>query len=137
MLPDEWYSKILAGIRECIPKSKTLVVYVVSEGVNGAYFSEMGMRFSWQDHPSCQGIRVIEMIDAPLLDSFNVLFEADILIGSRSGMTHLAGMLSDNIKFVPMMWHSYKGTPGVLELSPDLGQDELQKIYAFASVACS
>jgi hypothetical protein len=48
------------------------------------------------------------------------------MIGSKSGMTHLAGLMSDHIKVVPKMWHSYRGTEHVIELNDTFTDAELE-----------
>jgi hypothetical protein len=60
---------------------------------------------------------VHEHIDSDFLSTFHHLINADILIGSKSGMSHLAGMLSEHIKLMPEMWHSYRGSKKILELA--------------------
>ena len=63
------------------------------------------------------GPEVHEHIDTDFLSTFHHLLNADVLIGSKSGMSHLAGMLGKHIKIMPKMWHSYRGATQLLEVS--------------------
>lgn len=120
MLPDAWYLQILDCVVNAVPS--TIEVYIVSEGVGGQYCSENGQPFSWTDALPAGRCKVFEWIDRPFIDSFRLLVNCDVLIGSKSGMTHLAGMLGDQVKLVPRMWHSYRGAPHVLELEDRLDE---------------
>ena len=126
MLPDRWYIEILN--RVAAEASRPLSIHIFSEGKNGLYQSEQGVHFSWSDFFAGSGNRVTEHIDTPFLDTVHHLLHADVLVGSKSGMTHLAGMLGNQIKLVPTMWHSYRGAERLLEI-PDsveaLGQAEI------------
>jgi hypothetical protein len=126
MLPDRWYTELLDLI--AAHASKPLSIHIFSEGKNGFYQSEKGVHFSWSDFYAGAGHQVTEHIDTPFLDTMHHLLHADFLVGSKSGMTHLAGMLGYQIKLVPTMWHSYRGTERLLEI-PDsveaLGQAEI------------
>lgn len=62
------------------------------------------------------------------LSVFRLMVHADILVGSKSGMKHLAGLLRDQIKQVPKMWNSYRGTSHVLELEDMLNAEEITKV---------
>ena len=116
MLPDRWYIEILN--RVAAEASRPLSIHIFSEGKNGIYQSEQGAHFSWSDFYAGSGHRVTEHIDTPFLDTVHHLLHADVLVGSKSGMTHLAGMLGNQIKLVPTMWHSYRGAERILEI-PD------------------
>jgi hypothetical protein len=129
MLPDSWYIAILNQIMA--QTKKPLSIHIFSEGKNGLYQSEMGEAFSWVDFYAHTGHRITEHIDTPFLDTFHQLLHADILIGSKSGMTHLAGMLGDPIKLVPSFWHSYRGAKGLLELSGTLDDAHKAAIVEF------
>lgn len=123
MLPDSWYLQVLQAVGAA--SGRHLRIVVLSEGVDGSYRSELGANFSWGQalqHLDCE---VVEKIDQDFIDSFHEMVQAEVLIGSKSGMTHLAGLLSDGIKLVPRMWHSYRGTAGVAELGDTLLGDEL------------
>ena len=126
MLPDRWYIEILN--RVAAGASTPLSIHIFSEGKNGLYQSEQGVHFSWSDFYAGSGHRITEHIDTPFLDTVHHLLHADVLVGSKSGMTHLAGMLGNQIKLVPRMWHSYRGAERLLEI-PDsveaLGQSEI------------
>ncbi|MDT7521937.1 hypothetical protein RAE21_05860 [Rhodoferax sp. TBRC 17198] len=135
MLPDAWYLQILTTILQS-SGNRALSVYVVSEGLNGGYCSENGVPVNWHELLPPGRCKVIELIDSPFIESFRVLTGADILVGSKSGMTHLAGMLGGQTKFVPSMWHSYRGADGVLELGDALGQEDLQEIARLTSALC-
>lgn len=114
MLPDSWYKKILEIIIKST--SKDLSIHIFSEGVNGEYHSENGMPFSWKAQFANSPYEIHEHIDSDFMNTFHHLVNADILIGSKSGMSHLAGMLSNKIKIMPMMWHSYRGSNRLLEI---------------------
>lgn len=115
MLPDSWYLSILRTIT--LSTKKLVTFHIFSEGKNGQYYSEKGIPFSWKNalqHINCE---VIEYIDSELIKTFHHLVNADILVGSKSGMTHISGMMGDQIKIVPQMWHSYRGAKKTLEIS--------------------
>lgn len=116
MLSDAWYLEILNTILNNLPGS--MVIHIYSEGKDGEYRSETGEPFSWKERFQNSGHEVHEHIDSDFMDTFHHLLHADILIGSKSGMTHLAGMLGNQIKLVPTMWHSYRGAERLLEI-PD------------------
>ena len=68
------------------------------------------------------------LADSDFLSTFHHLLNADVLIGSKSGMSHLAGMLGQHIKIMPKMWHSYRGAIQLLEVSDqqnELHQDQI------------
>lgn len=128
MLPDSWYLQVIEALHKAC--QKRLHIVVLSEGVDGTYRSELGERFSWADalrHLDCE---VVEKIDHDFSESFHEMVKADVLIGSKSGMTHLAGLMNDNIKLVPTMWHSYRGTRNVLELQDTIQPGELETALA-------
>lgn len=128
MLPDAWYQQLLETVIQAA--RRPVHVFIVSEGVEGCYCSELGQPFIWSDALPGENCRVTEWIDKPFADSFRLLVNCDVLIGSKSGMTHLAGMLGDQIKLVPRMWHSYRGTPHVLELEDQLTEADFVKVAA-------
>jgi hypothetical protein len=118
MLPDEWYLQVLDAT--LINLSKPVAIYIFSEGKDGQYYSENGAPFSWGEHFKQLPYEVHEYIDSDFLSTFHHLLNADILIGSKSGMSHLAGMLSKHIKLMPRMWHSFRGSEKILELAGSL-----------------
>lgn len=119
MLPDEWYLQVIdAALNN---PSKPVALHIFSEGQDGQYYSENGTPFSWREHFKQSPHEVHEHIDSDFLSTFHHLIHADILIGSKSGMSHLAGMLSEHIKLMPGMWHSYRGSEKILELADSLG----------------
>lgn len=132
MLPDAWYLQIIESVVRAA-LGRPLVVFIVSEGLDGRYCSEIGQPKVWEEVLPRQKCRVVELIDQPFVESFRVLVAADILVGSKSGMTHLAGMLGDQTKFVPRMWHSYRGTARVLELGDELTSSELAEVERLTS----
>ena len=128
MLPDAWYLEILNVVAQST--NRELAIHIFSEGRDGQYHSESGAPFSWkacfQDTP----YEVYEHIDSDFKSTFHHLLNADILIGSKSGMSHLAGMLGKHIKIMPKMWHSYRGATQLLEVSDrqtELHQDEIEQ----------
>lgn len=123
MLPDTWYLKILNVIAQ--NTNKNLAIHIFSEGKDGLYYSENGTPFSWKNHFEEFPFEVYEYIDSDFLETFHHLLNADILLGSKSGMSHLSGMLSKRIKIMPKMWHSYKGATQLLEVSDQ--ESELQQ----------
>jgi hypothetical protein len=129
MLPDRWYIEILN--RVAAEASRPLSIHIFSEGKNGLYQSEKGVHFSWSDFYAGTGHRVTEHIDTPFLDTVHHLLHADVLIGSKSGMTHLAGMLGNQIKLVPTMWHSYRGAEGLLEIPDSVDNLDQAEITQF------
>ena len=116
MLPDAWYLEILDIVTS--NASKPVAIYIFSEGRDGQYYSECGTPFSWKSHFRNSSFEVHEHIDDDFLSTFHHLIHADILIGSKSGMSHLAGTLNHHIKIMPKMWHSYRGIDNLLVL-PD------------------
>lgn len=128
MLPDSWYMQVLETLAKV--SGRHLHIVVLSEGVNGGYRSELGAEFSWAkalQHLDCD---VVEKIDRDFIESFHEMVMADVLIGSKSGMTHLAGLMGDGIKLVPRMWHSYRGTQQVIELDDTIRGDEFAAALA-------
>ena len=126
MLPDAWYLKILNVVAQ--NTHRTLAIHVFSEGKNGQYYSEDGTPFSWKSHFQDTRYKVYEHIDSDFMGTFHHLLNADVLIGSKSGMSHLAGMLGKHIKIMPKMWHSYRGATQLLEVSDqqaELHQDKI------------
>ena len=126
MLPDAWYLKILNVVAQ--NTNQKLAIYVFSEGKDGRYHSENGNPFSWKAHFEDTPYVVYEYIDSDFLSTFHHLLNADVLIGSKSGMSHLAGMLGQHIKIMPKMWHSYRGAIQLLEVSDqqnELHQDQI------------
>lgn len=129
MLPDSWYIKILNTILGASPKATAIHIY--SEGRDGKYYSEHGTPFSWKEQYKNTPHEVHEHIDSDFLSTFHHLIHADILVGSKSGMSHLAGMLSENIKIMPTMWHSYRGAEKILELNDSDGASDPKTITSF------
>ena len=128
MLPDSWYLIIIQIIAKLTRESIT--IHIFSEGKDGQYYSENGSLFSWRSALQEIDCEVIEYIDSGFIETFHHLVSADILIGSKSGMTHISGMMGNQIKIVPKMWHSYRGAEKILELSNSPG-DEQSKISDF------
>lgn len=135
MLPDAWYQRILVQILGASGE-RPVVVYIVSEGLNGRYCSERGLAMDWQSVLPTDRCKVVELIDSPFVASFRVLVGADILVGSKSGMTHLAGMLGEQTKFVPRMWHSYRGASRVLELEDEINEKMLTELTRLTKAQC-
>lgn len=124
MLPDSWYLQAIESVHKVT--GSRLDITVLSEGFEGKYRSELGLDFSWKNalqHINCE---IVEKIDHDFLESFDCMVGADVLIGSKSGMTHLAGLMNDNIKIVPRMWHSYRGSMQVIELEDNIQTDALE-----------
>jgi hypothetical protein len=126
MLPDAWYLEILNMISR--HSQKNLAIHIFSEGKDGVYHSEIGVPFSWKTYFQNTPHEVHEHIDSDFMSSFHHLLHADLLIGSKSGMSHLAGMLNQQFKIMPKMWHSYRGANQLLEVSSlqsELKEDEV------------
>ena len=126
MLPDAWYLEIINTIAR--NTQKKLAIHIFSEGRDGIYHSESGLPFSWKTHFQNTPYEVNEYIDSDFMSAFHHLLHADVLIGSKSGMSHLAGMLNQQTKIMPKMWHSYRGANRLLEVSSlqsDLQQDQI------------
>ncbi|WP_162785437.1 hypothetical protein [Polynucleobacter necessarius] len=115
MLPDAWYLEIL-NIATKHLKGR-LAIHIFSEGKEGQYHSENGQAFSWKEYFKDSPYEVHEHIDSNFMSTFHHLLHADLLIGSKSGMSHLAGMLSSQVKIMPHMWHSYRGTNQLIEVA--------------------
>lgn len=126
MLPDSWYVDILNSVLDA-QKTKCFI-HIFSEGLNGQYLSETGSRVRWRELFDKNKCDVIEHIDTPFVSAFHHLIHADILIGSKSGMSHLAGTFNANKKIMPKMWHSYRGIPSLIELNDDLSREDLDQI---------
>jgi hypothetical protein len=128
MLPDAWYLKILDVVAQ--NTLRKIAIHVFSEGKNGQYHSESGAPFSWMAHLQDTPYKVYELIDSDFMGTFHHLLNADVLIGSKSGMSHLSGILGKHIKIMPKMWHSYRGATQLLEVSDqetELNQHEIQR----------
>jgi hypothetical protein len=126
MLPDAWYLVILNTILKNLPNS--VAIHIFSEGKDGQYHSEAGEPFSWKAYFKNTPYLVYEHIDSDFMGTFHHLLHADILIGSKSGMSHLAGMLGDQVKLMPHMWHSYRGANKLLELPNAQSEIDLQAL---------
>lgn len=126
MLPDAWYLGILnTALRNT---KKNVAIHIFSEGKDGKYYSENGDFFSWKAHFQNTPHDVQEHIDSDFKSTFHHLLHADLLIGSKSGMSHLAGMLNKQTKIMPKMWHSYRGANKLLEVSSlqaELNENEI------------
>jgi hypothetical protein len=129
MLPDAWYLEILETIRN--HSEKPIALHIFSEGKDGQYRSENGSPFSWKEHFKQMPYEIHEHIDSDFLSAFHHLIHADVLVGSKSGMSHLAGMLSDQCKLMPKMWHSYRGSNQLMELPDAQSNLNKQGITAF------
>lgn len=129
MLPDAWYLDVLDAALKNV--QKPVAIHFFSEGKDGQYHSETGAPFSWIDHFKRMSYEIHEHIDSDFLSTFHHLLHADILIGSKSGMSHLAGMLSEKIKLMPTMWHSYRGANQILELPDSQSSLDKTNIAAF------
>jgi hypothetical protein len=129
MLPDRWYIEILNRVAAGV--SNHLSIHIFSEGKNGLYQSEKGAHFSWSNFYAGAGHQVTEHIDTPFLDTVHHLLHADVLVGSKSGMTHLAGMLGNQIKLLPTMWHSYRGAERLLEIPDSVERLDQAEITQF------
>ncbi|WP_145954949.1 hypothetical protein [Polynucleobacter hirudinilacicola] len=114
MLPDAWYLEVLNTILSNLPG--LVAIHIYSEGKDGRYCSEAGVPFSWKEYFQNSGHEIHEYIDGDFMGTFHHLLHADLLIGSKSGMSHLAGMLGNQVKLMPEMWHSYRGANKLLEL---------------------
>ena len=136
MLPDAWYVRIVHAILSA-KTDRPMVVYIVSYGREGRYCSETGQAMDWSSALPSDRCQVIELIDRPFVESFRVLVGADILVGSKSGMTHLAGMLGSQTKLVPRMWHSYRGATSVLELADALADSDLAEVVRLTEAQCA
>lgn len=75
MLPDVWYQRILAQILD-VSGERPVVVYIVSEGLDGRYCSEKGQVVDWQEVLPVDRCKVVELIDSPFVPSFRVLVAA-------------------------------------------------------------
>ena len=126
MLPDAWYLKLLEIIQDSV--HQPLALHIFSEGRDGQYHSEDGVPFSWKDHFKDAKLEVTEYIDTSFMDTFHHLLYADVLIGSKSGMSHLAGMLGEQIKVMPQMWHSYRGASKTLQLGSHITEAEISAV---------
>lgn len=126
MLPDSWYIDILNSVLDA-QKTKCSI-HIFSEGLNGQYLSENGSRVQWRELFEENKCEVIEHIDTPFVSAFHHLIHADILIGSKSGMSHLAGTFNANTKIMPKMWHSYRGVSQLIELDDALSKEDHDQI---------
>ena len=126
MLPDAWYLEILNTILNNVSGSVSIHIY--SEGKDGQYHSETGTPFSWKEHFQDSGHEIHEHIDSDFMGTFHHLLHADILIGSKSGMSHLAGMLGNQVKLMPHMWHSYRGANKLIDLPSSQSEIDRQAL---------
>jgi hypothetical protein len=129
MLPDSWYIDILNWVLDT-QKTKCSI-HIFSEGLNGQYLSEKGSCVRWRELFDESRCDVIEHIDTPFVSAFHHLIHADVLIGSKSGMSHLAGTFNANTKIMPKMWHSYRGVPQLIELNDALSREDRDLIHQF------
>ena len=132
MLPDSWYLAILDLIVRTT--HRPLAIHIFSEGKHGVYQSEKGEPFSWTQYFAHRGHSVTEHIDTPFLETFHHLLYADLFIGSKSGMSHLAGMLGSAVKLVPKLWHSYRGAQQLLEVPDAIDRTSEEAITEFLAL---
>ena len=126
MLPDAWYLEIINTVLN--NSARPIAIHIFSEGKDGQYYSESGNPFSWKEHFQNSGHDVYEHIDTDFKTTFHHLIYADVLIGSKSGMSHLAGMLGEQVKLMPHMWHSYRGSNKLLELPSSIDEIDHQAV---------
>jgi hypothetical protein len=127
MLPDKWYLDILNSILST--QTTKCAIHIFSEGLNGQYLSENGNHVRWAELLDSAKCEVTEHIDTPFVSAFHHLIHADVLIGSKSGMSHLAGTFNTNTKIMPKMWHSYRGVSQLIELDDDLLKEDHDQIH--------
>ncbi len=132
MLPDSWYLAILDLIVRTT--HRPLAIHIFSEGKHGVYQSEKGEPFSWAQYFAHRGHSVTEHIDTPFLETFHHLLYADLFIGSKSGMSHLAGMLGSAVKLVPKLWHSYRGAQQLFEVPDAIDRTSEEAIAEFLAL---
>jgi hypothetical protein len=135
MLPDKWYLDILDLILST--QTKKCAIHIFSEGLNGQYLSENGNHVRWAELLDSSKCQVTEHIDTPFVSAFHHLVNADILIGSKSGMSHLAGTFNANKKIMPKMWHSYRGVSQLIELDDALSKKDHDEIHGLLSLTLS
>jgi hypothetical protein len=135
MLPDKWYLDILNSILSTQPTK--CAIHIFSEGLNGQYLSENGNHVRWTELLNSTKCEVTEHIDTPFVSAFHHLVNADILIGSKSGMSHLAGTFNENKKIMPKMWHSYRSIPRLIELNDALSRKDHDQIHRITSLSLS
>ena len=135
MLPDRWYVDILNSILST--QTTKCAIHIFSEGLNGQYLSENGNHVRWADLLDGTRCEVTEHIDTPFVSAFHHLVHADILIGSKSGMSHLAGTFNANTKIMPKMWHSYRGVSQLIELADSLLKKDHDEIHRLISLTLS
>lgn len=132
MLPDAWYLEILNTVLN--NSVSPIAIHIFSEGKEGQYYSERGNPFSWKEHFQNSGHDVYEHIDTDFKTTFHHLIYADVLIGSKSGMSHLAGMLGEQVKLMPHMWHSYRGSNKLLELPSSIDEIDHQAVANYVKL---
>ena len=135
MLPDSWYIDILNLVLRA--RTTKCTIHIFSEGLDGQYLSEKGTHIRWRelfDETRCE---VTEHIDTPFVSAFHHLIHADILIGSKSGMSHLAGTINTNRKIMPKMWHSYRGVSRLIELDDVISKKDCDQIHQLISLSPS
>ena len=135
MLPDHWYVDILNLILST--QTTQCAIHIFSEGLNGQYLSENGNHVRWAELLDSTKCEVTEHIDTPFVSAFHHLVNADILIGSKSGMSHLAGTFNANKKIMPKMWHSYRGVSQLIELDDALSRKNYDEIHRLLSLTLS
>lgn len=101
--------RVLGAIAKLQPGANVAVM-VFSEGVNGTVMVDLdGRAVIWHALPVCRRLglccKLLPVLhSASVLDTVDCMAAADVLIGSGSSLSYLAGALSTNVKLLPAYW---------------------------------
>lgn len=110
----------LGAMRRCASLQGPITVVFVVEGgqvrPDGAVaVPDMDRNFTLFALDDLPGVDKIELAGSSVIDAFEALCYADVVVGSKSGTTYTAAMLCEGPIFIAMpFWHSYAYAPNVV-----------------------
>lgn len=140
LLPDAYFCGLIDKLCEIFGPERLSVIVFSERGPNGVYVDENCIERDWSNHP-CLSARLsvgTHLDEEEWLEAIHGLITADILITSKSGFSHMAAVLNDNVKLAVPMWEPLDCTPHVITVDPDSGSfDEAALMTAWESVSGS
>lgn len=132
LLTDAYYCSIINVLVQHL--SRKCEINIFSEANrHGKYVNEHGEVVDWFDHPLLPKGTISKVYLDPKkwLEAIDGMIESDILICSKSGFSYLAANLTNAIKIVPPMWHSFDHLDDIIltdGISGTFAYEELEKL---------
>jgi hypothetical protein len=124
MLSDQFYEIMIRMVCRLVDLHNWNLL-ILTDGLNGNAVSDKGDLSRWELKLDDLQFKEISIKTAgPFLEDFHAMVSSDLLIGSRSGMSHLAANLGSGIKLMPEFWNSYRFAHSVIEFSGTEGDVE-------------